>query len=104
MRIIPKEESKEKLELEAGDVIKATRPYGEKGYFMIALVRVEDEGYAYGLVSLYGDLAEEGLITIDGDTVASVSGFKHRVDELLCDLRDTGYTDIEKVTLEAREV
>lgn len=101
MEIIDEEQKKVLPFLEPGDVIRA-EIYRNKYYFMIASFRFKG-CLRFTLVQL--NHAESGIITINGDDLFEVKDFDNHcdsVDKLIENLKDSNYTDIEKVELEAR--
>lgn len=88
---------KKSLPLEDGDFIKAER-YGVNEYFLISKYLFEGE-YCFALVAL--TTPNRGMITADGDyKLEVVEECFDTVDELINNLKEKDYSNIEKVELE----
>lgn len=98
MKIIPKEET---LNLKEGDVIETQDLKGRRNYFIIC--KSDDIRFALVNLSKSGNW-DGGELTVDGVEIANLQDFVNTTDELIINLTNKGYTDIKKVTLEAREV
>ncbi|MDE6284926.1 MAG: hypothetical protein K2M17_04200 [Bacilli bacterium] len=104
MKIIPKEEKK--LSIDTGDVIKAIDEWGKAKYFLVVEpVHSANEPRVYGMVPLSDtDKVSCGVLTTDGNVDCDTDSFLNNADDLIDELEAACYTDIQKVTLEAREV
>lgn len=89
--------TKVKLKL---DVIKARDESDNWQYLMIS--KASDKVFMVNLS--HSGIWNGGEITVNGGWLAPVESFEPAIQDLIRNLRYHGYTDIKKVTLEAREV
>lgn len=91
MKVKFKEDEDQLNDLQTGDTIKA-KWVGHTYVFVI--VEGLDENVQYALVQLNRGCS--GMLTADGETYSGQDEFTETVPELIKNLKEQGFTDIEK--------
>lgn len=96
MEIIDEEPKKELPKLKVGDVIRAE--YDEQSHYFMIVRMLDDDLDCYSTVNL-----SSGVLSSDGEfTQTTDDGPYLSIDNIIKNFKNRGFTDIEKVELEAR--